>query len=205
MGNPITVCFSGSEEALVIVMKIFQNWKRFRNRRKIENFCSKIGHQTGWSIEETEVQELDALDANQMTESLDLQILEMKNQFVYFLDKLATQCKTHGIQLGDVSQPPITLTLLRADTGSRLQFFGTRWSTITSFKLFYRGVGWMTTYKDDQVEFSLRLFDDLEAKLLARDDGKNSRVWFVRELNWYRCTLNDIEERIKNWEVKKGE
>lgn len=183
-------------------MNFFKRIAQRCRRKKIMNFCVKLGHQVGWSIESTEVQKLYELDLDQMIDELELKIFDMKEQFVYLVDTFDKQCAKRNIY----PSPGCEFTLLRTETGCRIRItrnYGH--GNISEFVLLYHGIGWTISKEDDKVVFNCELFDKLNERLAKTKTDVSDRTSFVRQLNWLACTMNDIDERIKNWEVKKEE
>lgn len=188
-------------------MNFFKRFIQRRNRKKIENYCSNLGHLMGWSIVGAEVQKFYELDLEHMLFTLETIILRMKTQESRIRVLLTNWVNEHGL----LPKPNKTqVTLLTSDSHARILVTETTdLGYIRKMKMLYHGVGWMVSKEDDELEFSQDAIGQFESKLtLTRKATMEQRTSFVRSLNYCLCTLNDLERIINHnelkWEEKRG-
>lgn len=182
-------------------MNIFKRFRAIRHRKRIHRFVDTLGRRAGLSIDAGEVEKLYRIDSSEM-----IRALKKKIEFTRHL--FATICVTMTNQCWDRCLAPVAditvFTLLRAESGSRIIPTNVGKHTansILAFRLLYRGFTWTQTHEDSKVEFNYDLFKELFIRLEKTRIDVTDQIWFVRHLNWLACTLNDIDERVTNWEV----
>lgn len=181
-------------------MNIFKRFRRTRTLKKVRAYINQLGHLIGWNIVSKEIEDLYHRDPQLFVDELNLVITNKEMQFYNILVALSDQCKRHRIPIQD---KPV-LTLLRCSTGSRIIIteYNPVIEQVMAFNLIYRGVAYTAWKEESTLEFNVDTFAKMFSTVREKFSSPDARLQTVRHLNWMFCTINDIDERIKNWEVK---